>query len=88
MTCTHRWRIEEPNGQPYVSGSCRHCGAERHNFPTSEAALDEVWKLGEERKHRRTYVRHLTLDGSPVNRELRAWDKDSLLLGRKKRMTR
>lgn len=26
---THHWRLEEPNGHPFVPGTCRNCGAEK-----------------------------------------------------------
>ena len=35
--CTHRWRIEEPDGRATVWGACRDCGAEREYWAAGEA---------------------------------------------------
>lgn len=24
--CIHRWRLDEPSGEPFVNGTCQNCG--------------------------------------------------------------
>ena len=43
-TCTHHWRIAEPNG-PISVGLCQHCGSER---PFRNVSWDNL--TGDERR--------------------------------------
>lgn len=57
--CTHRWRIEEPNGPP-ARGVCRHCGEHRH-FPTADAA--DRWAPDNDADRRRKRAGIRSADG-------------------------
>lgn len=53
--CTHRWRIEEPNG-PTARGVCRHCG-EHRRFPTADAADRWAPENDADRQRKRAGIR-------------------------------
>ena len=45
--CVHHWRLAEQNGNEYVPGRCRSCGAER----MFKAAYDEEAAVDAARAH-------------------------------------
>ena len=52
MTCPHlHWRIDPPNGNPLLRGTCRDCGAER-TWPAApnEKSWNRSAKAAQERE--------------------------------------
>ncbi|WBL35396.1 hypothetical protein O0235_11495 [Tepidiforma flava] len=69
----HRWRIDEPNGTPWLEGRCAACGACRR-FPAShEAWVGQAAGRGISRDRLYPAIYHTDLPSYLRVREWREW---------------
>lgn len=44
MTCVHHWLIPAPNGEMWLMGMCKHCGAEKRFLSSYDYEEVHLWR--------------------------------------------